>query len=293
MKIHGRKRAAVALISLAAAAGAVASMPGPAGAAGVTKWSTGTMKTLSATPVADAGGHLTYHGGPLINNVVVTPVVWGSWNYGPATHTGAITQTGLTSAMNAMVNSRYIDWLTEYNAGTNHIGRGSVDVWRTVSPGSANDGSFVDDTQIASVLQSQIASGALPAASDNRLYTLFFRKGQVVTREGRNSVWSFCGYHGNTSVNGRRVWFAVIPFEADNGGCQKAGYSHADNLQAVLSHEVIEAVTDPAVRDANAWYDNSTGAEIGDICAWRFGMINNFVVQKEWSNAAQACIVHK
>jgi hypothetical protein len=289
VNIHGRKGAAVALVSLVAAIGAFGSTSANAAVRPVRALGPSAGAPTAGTPTA----HLSYHGGPLINNVAVTPVVWGSWNYGAATHTSGITTTRLTTALNTIVNSRYIDWLSEYNAGGGHIGRGTVDAWRTVNPGAANDGNSVDDTQIAAVLRSEIARGALPAASNNRLYTFFFRKGQMITLGGANSYFNFCGYHSNTTVNGQNVWYAVLPFEADNGGCQKAAYTHADNLQAVLSHEVIEAVTDPAAATTNAWYDDRSGYEIGDVCAWRFGTINDVVVQKEWSNQANACIVHK
>ena len=74
----------------------------------------------------------------------------------------------------------------------------------------------------------------------------------------------------------------------------------ADSTINVLSHEQMEAVTDPLL---NAWYD-VLGNEIGDKCAWNFGTINldanlanaqlhnNFyLVQQERSNADSGCVI--
>ena len=62
-------------------------------------------------------------------------------------------------------------------------------------------------------------------------------------------------------------------------------------------HSRVEATTDPAVGLATvfgpplAWYDPNNG-EIGDICNAIQGTSAGFVVQKEWSNAANACVDH-
>ena len=46
-----------------------------------------------------------------------------------------------------------------------------------------------------------------------------------------------------------------------------------------------------------AWYVDAANGEIGDICNGQQGTITSgattYTVQKEWSNAAHACIVHK
>ena len=60
----------------------------------------------------------------------------------------------------------------------------------------------------------------------------------------------------------------------------------------------IEAITDPGVgMNRLAWYDTNNG-EIGDICAGvstpasvTGGDGVKYVVQREWSNRAHACIV--
>jgi hypothetical protein len=69
----------------------------------------------------------------------------------------------------------------------------------------------------------------------------------------------------------------------------------------VSSHELIEAVTDPAVGVAAtyasplSWY-NKTYGEIGDLCNAQQGTVLgtdgvNYTVQKEWSNSTLSCRV--
>ena len=64
-----------------------------------------------------------------------------------------------------------------------------------------------------------------------------------------------------------------------------------NNTTSVASHELTEASTDADVGENNlAWYDDTNG-EIGDICNAEQGSIAGYVVQKQWSNKAGACIV--
>jgi hypothetical protein len=98
------------------------------------------------------------------------------------------------------------------------------------------------------------------------------------------------------------LYYGVIPDQGGNcqGGCGTSS-SMFDNLCSVSSHELIEAVTDPAVGLAGdigyplAWYDSDNG-EIGDICNAEQGSIRGsdgktYTIQREWSNAAGKCRV--
>lgn len=71
-------------------------------------------------------------------------------------------------------------------------------------------------------------------------------------------------------------------------------------MDSVASHELIEAVTDPAVGLAStfaaplAWYDRTNG-EIGDICNGQQGTTVGgdgvtYTIQLEFSNAANNCV---
>lgn len=85
--------------------------------------------------------------------------------------------------------------------------------------------------------------------------------------------------------------FSCNPGSSPNG-------DDADQTINVTSHEQIEAATVPLL---NAWTDSS-GAEIGDKCAWNFGSLdgsgadvnlngNPYIVQKEWDNSVSGCVL--
>jgi hypothetical protein len=94
-------------------------------------------------------------------------------------------------------------------------------------------------------------------------------------------------HHGSFLMNGTTpVYYAVIP----------TGSGSIPNAEAVSSHELAEAVTDPDVRLTDtgwsytygAWYRSSGPAEIGDGLEGqtvRFTTSGGtYTVQREWSN---------
>ena len=66
----------------------------------------GTPKKLTL-PTSSAGGTFPYYGGPVISNVHVVEVLWGSFVDVPST-------TGLPQFLTDVVNSNYFDLLSEY-----------------------------------------------------------------------------------------------------------------------------------------------------------------------------------
>jgi hypothetical protein len=93
------------------------------------------------------------------------------------------------------------------------------------------------------------------------------------------------------------AYYAVIPYELRNRGCLPVSTAF-DNVTTVVSHELVEGITDPGVGlDRVAWYDRDNG-EIADICAGGDSAAPvtgsdgvRYVVQRVWSNRAGACIV--
>ena len=140
----------------------------------------------------------------------------------------------------------------------------------------------MQDSAIQSLLQSEIASGTLPAANANSLYFVFLPPGTTVKQSGAASCKDFCGYHDATSAG---TYYAVMPFPGCTG-CL-GGIAQFEALTSTTSHELCEAITDPV--PGQGWYDDNNG-EIGDICAWKTRRLGNYTVQLEWSNSAAACI---
>jgi len=265
---------------------------------------------------APAGAHLAYFGGRVVSNIQVVQVIWGTGSYIPE-----VLSTGspsMASFYQGVLNSPYVDWLTEYNTpaqptGTNQtIGRGSFSMQVTITPSAANNGSTITDAQIQAELSAQIAAGTLPApthdaaGNNNTYYALFFPHGKVISQGGETSCVFFCAYHGTIANAGGagEVYYGVHPdFQAGSGcesGCGSAPTVYG-NYTHVASHELIETVTDGEVGLATtfapplAWYDQTNG-EIGDICVGQNGTVVGsdgvtYNVQKEFSNSASDCVV--
>jgi len=142
-----------------------------------------------------------------------------------------------------------------------------------------------------------IAGGKLPKPSTNRFYAIFFRSGQTIVTPDGNSADDFCAYHDTVAYKSSSAYFAVVPYELRNRGCKPATKSF-DNVTTIVSHELIEGITDPGVGlNKIAWYDQTNG-EVADICAGIStpapvigGDGVSYVVQRIWSNRERACIV--
>ena len=239
------------------------------------------------SPVVDAPPpFLSNHGGPVLQSVQVVPIYWGAaWSTG--TNTSLPGQ--LDAFFDSILTSSLIDLLGEYSTGSTAIGHGSrlTSVSITTSePGTANPtggGRTVTDSQLQTALQGFINAGTVPAVTANTLYFLYLPPNVSVQQSSTSSSCSqFCGYH---SSFGSGIYYAVIPF-ANCSGCQFPG-AFLDTLTEVSSHELCEAITDPAL---NAWWDSNSGNEIGDICNRQTTRMGNFLVQTEWSNEQNACV---
>lgn len=270
------------------------------------------LDVLAGTPLspnARTNAHtLTYYGGPVISNVNVIKV-----NYGTGTYQPYVSGTG-TGTMDAffkgIVGSAYFAWLNnDYHTPTQTIGPGSFGGDYTITPSAANNGSTINDTNIQAELVAQINAGALPPPTANSLYFIYFPKGKKIQQGTSTSCQSggFCAYHGtikSASTPGGYVLYAVMPDNSTGSGCD-AGCGTStpfNNWCSVSSHELIEAVTDEAVGVATtyasplAWY-NKTYGEIGDECNGQQGSVTGtdgvvYTVQKEWSNSRKACITN-
>jgi len=161
-----------------------------------------------------------------------------------------------------------------------------------LSPGSAlvdtkSTVSRYRDSQIQSYLTSLFNSHKL-AAMNNVIYGMYFPAGMTICLQSGCSCSSFCGYHSHFSYGSTQIKYAVFP-SPNCTGCSISGFSAADMLTIVSSHEIREAVTDPGDFNTNAWYD-SAGYEADDKCAWHnlYQMTTGgFWVQPEFSNGGQ------
>jgi hypothetical protein len=199
---------------------------------------------------------------------------------------------------------------SHWAATTAEYGVGPLTVLPVISiPGSA-PAQLTD-----AALTAQIAantSGAAPAwgpADPGVIYLYALPEGTTETVAGAGSCCSdFGGYHDETTSGTVTVPYAV--------GCACPGFlgsgaSALDERTGAISHELVEAATDPfpfsnpalsSTDEADLVWTLVTGGEVGDMCAvlpdafyTPAGASN--LVQRSWSNASAAlgqdpCVPH-
>jgi hypothetical protein len=266
---------------------------------------------------APAGAHLSYFGGPIISNVQVIEVLYGSGSYNSQVAGSTSPTMGQFYGDIVGSNSGYITLLQQYNTnisgGTGQVfGNGTFGGLFQIVPSSANNGSTIDDSNIQAELLAQINGGHLPApildslGNPNTLYMIFFPPGKTITQGGSSScvAGGFCAYHGTTSttLNSKHVLYGVMPDMQAGSGCSTGCGSSTvfNNYTSVTSHELTEALTDADVGIATtfaaplAWYDMTNG-EIGDICNGQQGSYTangtTYTIQLEFSNSANNCVL--
>jgi len=279
-------------------------------------------RDVNATPgpvgfAAPAGAHLTYFGGPIISNVQVIQVLYGSGSYNSQIAGTTSPTMGNFFGDITGANSGLMTLLQQYNTnisgGTGQVfGNGTFAGLFQIVPSSANNGSTITDTQIQSELLAQINAGHLPGPTNdalgnpNTIYMIYFPPGKTISQGGSNSCQAggFCAYHGTTSstLNTKHVLYGVLPDMQAGSGCSTGcGTSTVfGNYTSVTSHELVEALTDADVGIATtfaaplAWYDQTNG-EIGDICNGQQGSYvangTTYTIQLEFSNSANNCVL--
>jgi serine protease len=242
-----------------------------------------------------ANAHLTYYGGPVLQNPKPVQVSWGAG-------VQAALVSGLPGFYQTITSAGYMGWLSEYNTTSpaQSFGAGSFVGSYQITPSITS--TSITDAQIQSELTKQINSGVLPPPDANTIYMIDFPTGFSISQGTSSSCVSggFCAYHGtysrNTTVgSGTYIFYGVHP-DVYAGGCSSGcGTSTAfNNATSVHSHELVEAMTDAAVGVATAnaaplaWYDANNG-EIGDICNAIQGTFGGYTLQAEWSNAHASC----
>jgi hypothetical protein len=114
----------------------------------------------------------------------------------------------------------------------------------------------------------------------------------------------YCAYHDFTTTNDADQFPLVYIYLPDsyNRPCNLSPQTYTsdpgiETLEDNYSHELAETLTDPYI---NAWFQDSTRQEIGDLCEGVYGPLNpygsdlqisllNYTLQTEWSNAYHAC----
>jgi hypothetical protein len=142
-------------------------------------------------------------------------------------------------------------------------------------------------------------SGADPiwgAADPNTIYMFQLPKGTDISSGGDCCV-DFLGYHWQVPVGSINVSYGI---SCDCGEVMGSPLTALEWITTTLSHEAVEAATDPFPNTSLAWSGNdndhlawsvATGGEIADMC--EFNADSNYVppgakymVQRSWSDKA-------
>jgi len=226
--------------------------------------------------------NMSYHGGPIMQSVVVTPIFWGtSWSN--ATFAGDKI-TGIVSFYKGIGGSNYAATSNEYYQPdpvlyarvTNAI-TGSDAIIDTSTAVGNGQRTLPILTEVCKKISSPVPNGYYPVYIDSP----------------RGSA-GYCAWHSAGSCGDIPVQFAFF-FNLDgDAGCDPKDTSnlHSQGLAAlanVSGHEISEAQSDPRL---NAWYDSS-GEENADKCAWVFNTPllpfkngTSWKIQGNWSNNA-------
>ncbi|MEO7051291.1 MAG: hypothetical protein ABI128_06470 [Rhodanobacter sp.] len=221
---------------------------------------------------------LTYRHGPLLTNVEVFTIFWGTaWQL-----TGnAALLAKVNKFFDFILSSPLIDQLAEYSVPGNSIGHGRHTGTSTITTPALS--TSVTDSAIRHTLQHLISSDSqVPQPGPNTLYFVYLPPGVKVIQGGSASCTGFCGYHSDISG---QIFYAAMPYPGCSG-CT-GSLSTLAALTSTSSHELCEAITDAV--PGQGWYDDHNG-EIGDICAWKTKKVGAYTVQLEWSNKAKKCV---
>jgi hypothetical protein len=217
-------------------------------------------------PDAAQAGQMLYYGGSVLANAKVVSVMWGSG-------VTASTVAGIPGFTAALVNSTYVDPLSQYDTFLNavdgrpgtqqHIGRGSFLGQIQITP--FNTSKKLTNADVVKEMKKQIKAGVLPARDLDTLYMIYFPANVSITLDGMTSCVDYGAYHyasKDTKLAKSNLFYSVEP---ECGG----GFNF---ITYAASHEFVEAVSDnvptPGSSPAfpQAW-NNATGYEIADLCS--------------------------
>ena len=281
------KRAAslLGLFLTMACGGTTASQPAPVKDAGVD-----TSQDIDSAPPVDNGAPSSVYpafqvGVPQVVNPNMGPVLTHT-RIVPAFYPKDDYQQNTTDFLAQLAPSkRWAEMLGEY---------GVIDATVT-APVAIQDAppTTIDDAAIKKWLASNLdgTHAEWPAPDDGTVYVIFYPASTAITFQGTQSCQTFGGYHNEAVLgSGKKVAYAIIP------RCMGTF-----NLRsAVLSHELVEAASDPLpnlgpafgqLDDKHlAWMLTNSGGEIGDMCQmdplanYQIPDLGFANVQRSWSN---------
>jgi hypothetical protein len=174
------------------------------------------------------------------------------------------------------------------------VGLGQVTGSIVLDGGPSGGPAEVTDSDIDNLLTQLILDGGVPAPSANTVYVLAYPESTVISDNLGTSCQNFTAYHGRFLLGTTWVPYCVIP---TCGAYPGSVITVEDMVDVALSHEFIEAATDPVSTTTTAGYhildpDNPwtySGGEVADLCDTSppyHAPDAGFIAQRVWSNSA-------
>lgn len=219
------------------------------------------LALLLATP------HMTWHGGRVLEAPHFFNIYWGNyWGDHPDQVTWFEDYTRAVAPSTELASQ-----VTEYSVNGQVLGA-------SVFAGGAivreESGALITDRDLEDFVYRQIQAKAVPAIDDHIVYSVFLSPGVKIKDEDKA-----VGYHGPSVYGFHKIMVHFDSYVLDTASRDVAAVTY--------SHEMAETITDP---DLDAWYDDATGDEIGDVCQGRLGNVGTRTIQQEWSEADQKCM---
>lgn len=223
-------------------------------------------------PVGEAEPSFSDHGGPVIPQVHLFLIFWGTaWST-----TGTKPSTGeVTDAVINILTGPYMSSLHQYRSVDSGSLEGTVLVSSEVGNSPASPPHNFANSDIEALLTNLISHGRLPdPSSDGDLLYMVM----LPTGASQPGLLGEHTYYSHSGTNLHYGWVA-------NGGS-------LDSVTWVFSHELVESVTDPEGSAITGTGCNQGGwCEIGDVCTGNTAVINGVTVQRYWSQVDKQCIV--
>ena len=253
------------------------------------KQSAGTSRAPQCTS-APCTGALLYRNGPVQQSPTTYVVYWGfSSGADPSGE-----QSYVTGFLNGMGGTTWLNTVTQYN---------STDEGYINNASSQLAGTWVDTTNTLPSTPSEQDIADEAARAEAHFGYAPEANYIVATPTGHNTSASgttYCGYHSSETITPGTIRFTYVPYVTDYGthcyenSVNSGSSGTLDGAGIVVSHEVAETQTDPAV--GQGWTD-ANGDEIGDKCVAVSLMANvtfstgTFAAQPLWSNSANGCVM--
>ena len=246
-------------------------------------------------PVNQVGTNgINYHNGPVMLGTTHIYYIWyGDWS------TDAPANAILTNFANHIGGSPYFNINTTYTDGSNRPVSNAVTLAGSTTDTSAK--TALSDSDIFAVVTRAFTNG-MPVDA-NGVYFVLTAPGVTATS---GFLTQYCGWHTAGSYSGTVVKYAFVgdakgpnlhncALQTSNG---PNGDPSADAMVSVVAHELEETVTDPQL---SAWWDDASGGENADKCAWTFGTTYaaangsaanmklgalDYLIQRNWVNAS-------